>query len=276
MTAAQQTSTHEIDIQGEVVTKRYRSWDRREPHREWAALTLLAEHAPGLSPAPISADLDGTPPTVTMSRLPGTPLRGLHANPHVVEAMAATLTHLHRDVPAGEELAYAAWNPDAALALVQSRAAAKPDLGDDPEVRRAFAEGVSWLAAAGRTSDRLRAGATPPVLGLADGNLANYLWDPETARVRLLDWEDSGRADRAFELAEVAEHISHVDGDLDSDLLVDLLVPEPAEKARVREFRRLLALGWLLILGPGGPSATRNPPGTLERQAGRVLALLDS
>jgi aminoglycoside phosphotransferase (APT) family kinase protein len=189
----------------------------------------------------------------------------------MVEAMATALTRLHRDVPARDGLEHAAWNPGSALALVQSRAAKQPDLGDDPDVRRAFAEGVSWLA--GQTSDRLRAGAAPPVLGLADGNLANYLWDPETARVRLLDWEDSGLADRAFEVAEVAEHISHVDGHLDGDLLVELLAPEPA---RVREFRRLLALGWLLILGPGGPSAARNPPGTLKRQAGRVLALLDS
>lgn len=97
--------------------------------------------------------------------------------------------------------AYAAWNPASALAHVRAWAGRRPDLGDDPDVRRAFTEGTSWLA--GQTLDRLRAHAAPPVLGLADGNLANYLWDSGAARVRLVDWEDSGRADRAFELAEV-------------------------------------------------------------------------
>ncbi|GLW12646.1 hypothetical protein Misp01_77740 [Microtetraspora sp. NBRC 13810] len=46
------------------------------------------------------------------------------------------------------------------------------------------------------------------------------------------------------------------------------------ERERVRDFRRLLALGWFLMLGPDRPFATRNPAGTLERQARRVLHLL--
>jgi hypothetical protein len=45
-------ATHAVDVDPSrsVVTKRYRSWHRREPEREWAALTLLAEYAPGLLP----------------------------------------------------------------------------------------------------------------------------------------------------------------------------------------------------------------------------------
>jgi hypothetical protein len=31
---------------------------------------------------------------------------------------------------------------------------------------------------------------------------------------------------------------------------------------------------WLRLLLPGGPGARRNPPGTAERQAVRLLALL--
>ena len=57
-------TTHEvcIDKDRRQVVKRFRSWDRGEPAREWAALTLLAESAPGLAPAPLRADLDGDPP----------------------------------------------------------------------------------------------------------------------------------------------------------------------------------------------------------------------
>jgi hypothetical protein len=35
-----------------------------------------------------------------------------------------------------------------------------------------------------------------------------------------------------------------------------------------------LALFWLLMLLPGGPASTRNPPGTLDLQASRLLTLL--
>ncbi|MEU1387219.1 MULTISPECIES: phosphotransferase [unclassified Nonomuraea] len=49
---------------------------------------------------------------------------------------------------------------------------------------------------------------------VADGNRANYLWDEHDRRVRLVDWEDSGRNDRAFELGELCEHISRLDGPL--------------------------------------------------------------
>ncbi|MET9248390.1 aminoglycoside phosphotransferase family protein [Nonomuraea sp. NPDC003709] len=288
--AAGRSTTHDIEIRDDIVIKRYRSWERGEHRREWAALNVLALHAPGLAPAPVRADLDGSPPTVVMSRLPGTPLRGLPTGPEQVRALATALTHLHQAIPGADPLAPAsrpplnptpghvlkpaAWHPAAAVAHVRALAAAHPDLGDSPGTRRAFTLGTAWLS--DPSLDRLPANPFPPVLGMADGNLANYLWDPDTARVHIIDWEDSGLADRAFELAEVAEHISHVDGDLDSGLLLAHLDLAPAEAARVHEFRRLLALGWLLMLGPDGPATRRNPPGTLDRQAERVLALLDS
>ena len=44
-----------------------------------------------------------------------------------------------------------------------------------------------------------------------------------------------------------------------------------AEKTRVQDFRRLAALFWLIMLRPGSSSSARNPPGTLERQADRLL-----
>jgi len=40
------------------------------------------------------------------------------------------------------------------------------------------------------------------------------------------------------------------------------------------ESRRLAALFWLILLLPGGQASGRNPPGTLRRQADRLLALL--
>ncbi|NBE98349.1 hypothetical protein FE391_15075 [Nonomuraea sp. KC401] len=50
--------------------------------------------------------------------------------------------------------------------------------------------------------------------------------------------------------------------------------PGIQERERVLGFRRLIAFTWFLMLGPGGPFAARNPAGTRERQAVRVLELL--
>ncbi|WP_176955470.1 hypothetical protein [Sinosporangium album] len=49
---------------------------------------------------------------------------------------------------------------------------------------------------------------------------------------------------------------------------------QAGEAERVRDFRRLIALGWFLQLGPDGPATPHNPVGTLECQADRVLQLL--
>jgi hypothetical protein len=85
------------------------------------------------------------------------------------------------------------------------------------------------------------------VLGHGDPYLANFLCDAD--QVRLVDFEDSGPSDRAFDLTR-------------------------AEAARVHDFRCHAALFWLIMLRPGSTSSTRNPPGTLERQAHRLLELL--
>ncbi|MGW4469988.1 phosphotransferase family protein [Nonomuraea sp. NPDC004354] len=270
---ADRFSTHDLELGDDVVTKRYTSWGRGEPHREWAALTLLAEHAPGLAPSPVRAEFDGCPPAIVMTRLPGRVLRGQHATDEQIRAMAAALNRLHQEIPIRvvEAVEPAAWGPAAAVRKVRAWADKQPDLGEDPAVRQAFRAGAAWLASS--VPDELATNPLPPVLGLADGNHANYLWDEH--RVRLIDWEDSGRSDRAFELGEVAEHISRVDGTLDAERLLACVDLTQREAQRVRGFRRLFALGWFLMLGPDGPATPHNPAGTLERQAERVLHLLD-
>ncbi|MGI5224355.1 aminoglycoside phosphotransferase family protein [Actinoallomurus sp. CA-142502] len=265
-------STHQIETRGDRVTKRFVSAGRGEAEREWRALRLLAEHSPGLAPRPIDADLAARPPYVVMSRLAGTPLRGMTTTRRHTAAMARAIGALHEAVPRSvvAGLPPASWNPAAAVAKARALRESRPDLGADPTVAGAYAAGAKWLD--GLDTGRLL-GIDTPVLGLADGNLANYLWDGE--RVRLVDFEDSGRSDRAFELAEVAEHISaRTPGTFDATALLGEFDLPGAVARRVREFRRVFAYSWMLMLGPGGPARDRNPPGTLERQAGRLLDLL--
>ena len=61
-------NTHAVEVGSATVVKRFRRWDQGEHRREWRALNLLAEHAPGLAPAPVCADLEADPPSVTMAR----------------------------------------------------------------------------------------------------------------------------------------------------------------------------------------------------------------
>ncbi|GAB3474687.1 aminoglycoside phosphotransferase family protein [Nocardiopsis coralliicola] len=264
--------THHIEIRGDVVVKRYSDWSRGEPQREWTALEVLNQHAPGLAPRPLHADLDHAPPVITMSRLPGRVMRGEGATREQVAAIARALNRLHQiPTEAVAALAPAPWGPHAAVAKVRRFIAAHPDLGGDPLVQKAHEQGAEWMATG--APDRLLENAFPPVLGLADGNHANLLWDGQEECVRLIDWEDSGRNDRAFELGELIEHISSLDGDLDGEALLSYIDLTSEEKMRVREFRRLVALCWLLQLGPGGSATPHNPPGTAQRIAARVTDL---
>src|SRR5262249_16416977 len=127
---------------------------------------------------------------------------------------------------------------------------------------RALAAGRAWLAGTGL--DR-RPRDIPPVFGHGDGNLANYLWDG--VRVRIVDFEDSGHSDRAFELAEIVEHVSAwAERALAAEDFLARFDLGAAERRRLGECRRLNALAWLRILW--------HDPAALRRQAERLLAAL--
>jgi aminoglycoside phosphotransferase len=267
-------STHEVRIDPGrgLVVKRFRSSHRGEPVREWTALSLLARFAPGLAPAPVSADLHADPPVVTMSLLPGRELRA-PVTPSQASALAQALERLWRSVPsaAGEFPAAIIPKPVAFTRQVRAMLAGRPDLGDDPVVVRAHASASAWLQ--GVALERDGHAGRRAILGHGDPCLANYLWDG--GRVRLVDFEDCGPSDRAFELAILTEHISAwSDARLDADDFLALFALTRDARARIRDFRRLAALFWLIMLRPGSASSARNPPGTLERQAARLLSLL--
>jgi Ser/Thr protein kinase RdoA (MazF antagonist) len=236
-------------------------------------LSLLARVAPGLAPAPVSADLTSDCPAVTMSLLPGTELGAAPVTPTQMGALAAALERLWRSVPSidGEYPAAVMPKPAAFTQQVRQLLAAIPALSDHAVVVRAHAAAAAWLERA--ALERRSHPGHPAVLGHGDPYLANYLWDG--SRIRLVDFEDSGPSDRAFELAILTEHISAwSDARLDADEFLAMFDLTRAEEGRVQDFRRLAALYWLVMLRPGGPSSNRNPPGTLERQAERLLRLL--
>lgn len=267
-------TTHDvhIDLGRGVVVKRFLSRGRSEPEREWSALTCLARSAPGLAPVPLHADLRAEPATIEMSWLPGAPLAGAAPTPAQTQALAAALERLWRPVPPSWPglLAGAAPNPATLTALVRGMLAAGPEPGGDPVARHAFARATAWFDSG--VLDRHNRVGDQTVLGQGDSNLANFLWDGQ--RIRVVDFEDAGPSNRAFELASLVEHLSAwSDAGLDADAFLGLFGLTAAERAAVLAFRRLAALFWLILLRPSGPASPRNPPGTLERQAHRLLGL---
>jgi hypothetical protein len=268
-------STHTVELLPDRVVKRYRQWAEREHEREWQALTLLQAYAPGLSPVPLDLDPGPPTPTLVMSRLPGTVLRGGVVESAQVSALAAALTELHHCVPAevAAGLARRTWSQHQCVEYIRRRYPELAGRALDPEITEAAADGMTWLdASAARWN---RDPGLPPVLGQADGNLANFLWDG--TRIGIVDFEESGRSDIPFELAELVEHVgSWVDTDFETDAFLAHFPLETAELARLAECRRLLALLWLLSLSLVGPDDDRNPPDTPLRQARRLRALLDA
>ncbi|MGW3343122.1 phosphotransferase family protein [Nonomuraea rubra] len=250
--------THELTYEEDRVVKRYLDSKPGAAEREWRALSLLAEHAPGLAPEPIAFEGGA----VTMSRIPGVPLRGLFARDRHMSAMAAALTELHAAVPGDvlRGLPVRPWQREALVDWVRERCAAWQPR--EPLADRAVTEGLRWLESWSPGEAGVR-----EAFGAGDGNLANFLWDG--TRVRIVDFEDSGRSDVAFEVAELAEHVSMwVDGEVEIAHRFEL---SPQEERRTRECRKVHALVWFFLLSHEHP---RNPPGTFQRQVERVLATL--
>jgi len=84
------------------------------------------------------------------------------------------------------------------------------------------------------------------------------------------DWLRSSAPDEL--VTDLAEHISMWSTDaVNLESFLARLDLGPGSHARFESARRLWASFWLLMLLPDGLAHGRNPPGTLERQAERVL-----
>ncbi|WP_217185018.1 phosphotransferase family protein [Streptomyces sp. AC495_CC817] len=266
--------THDVTLDGAEVRKRFVNWADGEADREWRCLRLLHDEAPGIAPRPLRRETVDGHPVVVMERLPGESLGGAPLTAEQTLALGATLRTLYgipreRVVAAGiEERRYGPSTLPAALAGWLDDI---PDLSAcrDPErVRAGIAAAREWLARPGGIREpRLDS------LGIADLNPANILWDGRTCR--LVDFEDGGLTDAAFDLADHVEHIAaRLPGVFDVDALCAAVELSTDDEARMRAYRPLWAAFWLVMLLPGNGGFRRNPPGTTEAQAEHLMALI--
>ncbi len=257
--------THELSVEGALLTKRYTSWARGEHRREWTMLSHVHRYAPDLVPRPVAADLDAAPPWITMTVVAGTPLSAgldevrldevrLDALVTAILALwTVPLTGVDDLRPWADPLTYA-------RRLI---AGGRPARG---VIRRAYDAALGWFS--GPDAELLARDPRWRVIGHGDANLANYLWDGQ--RVRIIDLEDAACSDPEIELAILVEHPSA--RAVNADQVCALF---DVDRARLRAARRAWAMFWLWMLRPGGPAAARNPVAAADVQARRLLRLLE-
>ncbi len=267
-------STHDVTIGEDTVVKRYRSFDRGEPEREWHALSLLHHHCSDLAPEPLTFNRDEGVPTITMSRVPGVPLGSAPLTHNQVDAVADAISRLHHALPLAELARVGDRRSGHRELLVDVKPwSREPHAPVSPLVTRAMEAALPWLD--GFSASDLEGSSVDPVFTLGDGNLGNFMWDGE--RCRLVDFEDSGLSHAAFEAADFVEHPSAwLQGRFDAGALLGALDFPADQQQALRDCRRLFAFFWLLMLLPGNPGHERNPIGSVDRQAARLLALLEA
>jgi Ser/Thr protein kinase RdoA (MazF antagonist) len=269
-----QTSTHGLTIEATEVRKEFVADHEPRAEREWACLTLLAEHAPGLAPRPIRRE-DGDTPVIVMERLPGSHLGPRPLTTAQTRALGGALRRLY-DVPV-EAVREAGIGARRYPAADLTRELLEW-LADDHDLGECQDRGL-----VGEALDVARAYVADPrlpepretALGIADLNPANVMWDGRA--VRLLDFEDGGLSDPAYELADHVEHLgSRLPGVYDAGALADAVGLDAEGRERMAAYRPLFGAFWLVMLLPGHTAWRRNPPGTTEAHAEHFMALVAS
>lgn len=265
--------THQVTVGVDTVRKRYVSWDDDEADREWLGLTTLDGLVPGLAPRPLLRETEDGAPVIVMTRLPGETLGDQPLTEAQLSALVATLRRLFA-APVEPGLRERAFGPSEIVPLLQASLDPAHDLGgcqDAGLVRRALDAAAERLDTA--LGPILGTETTDAILAIGDGNLANVMWDGATCR--LIDFEEFGDSDLAYELADVTEHASsRLARLLDVDRFVEAMELTADQQSRLHCYQELFAIFWLDMLLPGHRGFDRNPAGSTEDQARRVLDLL--
>lgn len=274
MLSGMQSHTHDLTFTGGEVQKRFLTWSEGEADREWACLQAIEAHAPGIAPRPLRRETVGGHPVVVMSRLPGDALGGAPLTPAQTASLGQTLRRLHGmplDRVMASGIGERRLGPSTLRPALRGWLRAPEDLSachDPALVRAGIDAAVAWLS----SSDALPA---PEIvsLGIADLNPANILWDGRTCR--LVDFEDGGLTDPAYDLADHVEHIAgRLTGVFDAGTLLAAVGISDEGKDRFHAYRPLWAAFWLAMLLPGNGGFSRNPSGSTEAQARHLLGLL--
>jgi len=269
-----QTQTHDVSFTDTEVRKTFLSWADGEADREWRCLNLIWEHAPGIAPRPLRRETVNGHPVVIMERLRGDPLGLKPLTAEQTESLGQALrcifdTPVEQIAAAGiSERRYGPSTLPRALTGWLNETHDFSHCQDPTQVADGVEAAREWLA-------RPQVLPAPRLvgLGISDLNPANIIWDGRTCR--LVDFEDGGLTDPAYDLADHVEHIAgRITSVFDPEALSAAVGLSEDEGERMRAYRPLWAAFWLAMLLPGNGGFRRNPPGTTEAQATHLMRLL--
>ncbi len=269
-----QSQTHDLSFTDTEVRKRFLRWADGEADREWGCLQLAWKHAQGIAPRPLRRDVVDGHPVVIMERLPGEPLGHKPLTTGQTASLGRALRRLY-SIPiehiATARIGERRYGPSTLPDSLRTWLRESHDLSacqDPAQVRGGIEAALGWLAMPDVFPAPQLSG-----LGIADLNPANILWDGQTCR--LVDFEDGGITDPAYDLADHVEHIAgRFAGVFDPEVLAAAVGVTDDEGERMRAYRPLWAAFWLVMLLPGNGGFRRNPPGSTEAQALHLIRLI--
>ncbi|MFF1712256.1 phosphotransferase family protein [Streptomyces sp. NPDC058268] len=233
---------------GPICVKLYAKGNhRRRVEREWAALTLLAEHDVSDVPRPLWLDDDNSVPAIGMTLLNGTPLLESTDREAALKGLAHTTCRL-QSVPLSGLLADLE-RIDSGAHYMLRLTGSWPELLAGHEHDPLTADMRALLTAWHNSGDAelLNKNTAPAVFSRGDSNLLNWLRNGATSPC--VDFEYSGHSTDFFDTADLTEHISarEIPDGTWIALLPDLGIT-PANRHLFLAAQRTCALRWLAVL----------------------------
>ncbi|MFC5183625.1 aminoglycoside phosphotransferase family protein [Actinomadura harenae] len=220
---------------------------RRRVDREWAALTLLAEHGVRGVPRPLWLNSNENVPAIGMTLLNGTPLLDSADHQAALRGLAHTTRRLQQVPLSGllADLERVDSVPRYMKRLTGSWPALLADDEDGPLTPAMRALLTAWHDSG--DAELLSQTTAPGVFSRGDSNLLNWLRDGDTSPC--VDFEYSGHSTKVFDAADLIEHISarEIPDSTWIVLLPDLGVT-PGDRHLFLAAQRTCALRWLAVL----------------------------
>ncbi len=224
--------------------KIYRADRRRRAATEWHALTRLWRYGYDFVPQPFHHYADQSQPAVVMEFIGRTWLGERRLSRAQLESLLEAHQRLYRITPDSSDTQF---RPSTGNSRVLVPRVAGGEWGADPRRGDPLAEEAYALWQAWRKGGDPALLLEPAgrVLSSGDPNLANCCWGRR--RLRIVDFEYCGWSDRAFDLADLVEHVqSRGTPDEDWEWFIEQFELSSGEQRRFQAARRLFASFWLM------------------------------
>ena len=240
------------DLGERLCLKRFQSAKHKQARNEWNSLQALHNFTEGLAPEPIRfiEGLDGSC-VIVMEYVAGQRLSDIErVSREQLYALASVMKTMYSMPVTASSYKYEPVNCSSACMLSRVRQfftnEARRCRLEAGQASNVWELGKGWVF--GQEAERLMLGGEQ-VFSRGDPNLANCLWDGSA--LRLVDFEYAGVTDRAFDLADLTEHVNAARIDEKNwQWFVEQFELSTDEAVRFAASRKLASLFWLTRLWP--------------------------